>query len=139
MPVGQLERDRRSPRMPDDHGRAQTQGPDDRGRVRRDVLEAVPGRRLGALTVPALVVGMDREAFRFACFRLAPVQCASWGHADTTGLPTIDYYLSSELLEPDGAQSHYTERLVRLRTLGTVPGTAASAQFYAFASRVRIA
>src|SRR5690606_16713764 len=29
----------------------------------------------------------------------------------------IDYFLSSELIEPDHADSHYTERLVRLTTL----------------------
>jgi protein O-GlcNAc transferase len=33
-----------------------------------------------------------------AGLRLAPVQCASWGHTTTTGLPTVDYFLSSDLL-----------------------------------------
>jgi predicted O-linked N-acetylglucosamine transferase (SPINDLY family) len=45
------------------------------------------------------------------------VQCNAWGHPDTSGFPTLDYYLSSDLMEPpDGAQ-HYTERLVRLPNL----------------------
>jgi predicted O-linked N-acetylglucosamine transferase (SPINDLY family) len=35
----------------------------------------------------------------------------------TTGLPTIDYYLSSDLMEPDGAQRHYSEKLIRLPNL----------------------
>ncbi len=62
-------------------------------------------------------VGMDRVSAQLAARRLAPVQCNAWGHPDTSGLPTLDYYLSSDLMEPpDGAQ-HYTERLVRLPNL----------------------
>jgi predicted O-linked N-acetylglucosamine transferase (SPINDLY family) len=62
-------------------------------------------------------VGMDRVSAQLAAQRLAPVQCNAWGHPDTSGLPTLDYYLSSDLMEPpDGAQ-HYTERLIRLPNL----------------------
>ena len=63
-------------------------------------------------------VGMDPMTLRLASLRLAPVQCASLGHPDTTGLPTIDYYLSSELMEPADGDEHYTERLIRLPNLG---------------------
>jgi len=28
-----------------------------------------------------------------------------WGHPVTSGLPTIDYYLSSQLMEPENAQA----------------------------------
>jgi protein O-GlcNAc transferase len=45
------------------------------------------------------------------------VQCNSWGHPDTSGFPTLDYYLSSELMEPADGQDHYTERLIRLPNL----------------------
>ena len=55
-------------------------------------------------------VGMDPAAALLAAQRLAPVQCISWGHPDTSGLPTIDYYLSSALMELPEAQAHYTER-----------------------------
>jgi predicted O-linked N-acetylglucosamine transferase (SPINDLY family) len=61
---------------------------------------------------------MDPMAAKLAALRLAPVQVAAWGHPETTGLPTIDHYLSAELLEPEGAQAHYTEALVRLPNLG---------------------
>jgi len=50
--------------------------------------------------------------------RLAPVQCTSWGHPVTTGLPNIDYYLSSKLMESEDAQANYSERLIRLPNLG---------------------
>jgi protein O-GlcNAc transferase len=63
-------------------------------------------------------VGMDPMSARLAALRLAPVQAASWGHPETTGLPTIDYYLSAEDFEPPEAQAYYTERLVRLSRLG---------------------
>ena len=62
-------------------------------------------------------VGMNPMAAQLAAQRLAPVQCNSWGHPDTSGFPTLDYYLSSDLMEPPDADGHYTERLVRLPNL----------------------
>ncbi|HEX4095528.1 MAG TPA: hypothetical protein VHX64_02310, partial [Caulobacteraceae bacterium] len=44
---------------------------------------------------------------------------ASWGHPSTTGLETIDAFLSSDLIEPQDGQDHYGERLVRLPGLST--------------------
>jgi protein O-GlcNAc transferase len=62
-------------------------------------------------------VGMYPLAPLLAAQRLAPVQCNSWGHPDTSGFATLDYYLSSALMEPPDADEHYTERLVRLPNL----------------------
>jgi protein O-GlcNAc transferase len=62
-------------------------------------------------------VGMDPATGALAARRLAPLQVAGWGHPITTGLPSMDVYLSGELLEAPGAEQHYRERLVRL------PGT----------------
>jgi protein O-GlcNAc transferase len=59
-------------------------------------------------------IGMDPVTTKLATLRLAPVQCNSWGHPDTSGMPTIDYYLSSDLMEPENGQASYTEKLVRL-------------------------
>jgi predicted O-linked N-acetylglucosamine transferase (SPINDLY family) len=64
-------------------------------------------------------IGMDPLTYFLAFARLAPVQCASWGHPVTTGIPTIDYFLSSALLEPDDAAAHYTEELVRFAKINT--------------------
>jgi predicted O-linked N-acetylglucosamine transferase (SPINDLY family) len=61
---------------------------------------------------------MDPMTVRLASLRLAPVQVATWGHPETTGLPTIDYYLSAEELEPPNAHEHYTEKLITLPKLG---------------------
>jgi len=62
-------------------------------------------------------IGMHTETLQLAAMRLAPVQCKGWGHPVTTGLPTIDYYLGSDLMEPDHAEQHYSETLVRLPNL----------------------
>jgi predicted O-linked N-acetylglucosamine transferase (SPINDLY family) len=85
--------------------------PDDVGKARQIVADA----RLDVLLYTD--VGMDPMTSALARARLAPVQCVTWGHPVTTGIPQIDYFLSSNLLEPPGAEEHYTERLVRLDTL----------------------
>lgn len=64
-------------------------------------------------------VGMDALTATLAWSRMAPVQCVTWGHPDTTGSPHMDYFLSSDLLELPEADSHYSEQLVRLPLLAT--------------------
>jgi predicted O-linked N-acetylglucosamine transferase (SPINDLY family) len=59
-------------------------------------------------------IGMDYASYFLAFARLAPVQCVTWGHPVTTGIPTIDYFLSCDSAEPADAAAHYSERLVRL-------------------------
>ena len=68
-------------------------------------------------------VGMDPSSCTLAALRLAPLQIAGWGHPVTTGLPTIDWFLSAELLEGPRAGEHYREQLVRL------PGTGVHTEF----------
>jgi predicted O-linked N-acetylglucosamine transferase (SPINDLY family) len=65
-----------------------------------------------------LDLGMDAIMMQLATLRLAPVQVATWGHPVTSGLPTVDYFLSSELMEPEEGQAHYSEHLVRLPGIG---------------------
>jgi predicted O-linked N-acetylglucosamine transferase (SPINDLY family) len=62
-------------------------------------------------------VGMDAMSAALAAQRLAPVQCTSWGHPETSGFPTLDYFLSSDLMESPDGEDHYTERLIRLPNL----------------------
>jgi protein O-GlcNAc transferase len=74
-----------------------------------------------ALELDVLVytdIGMHPDMYAMALSRLAPIQCLLWGHPVTSGLPTIDYFISSELLEDQGADEHYTEKLIRLSSLG---------------------
>ncbi len=63
-------------------------------------------------------IGMDAPTIQLASLRLAPVQCSAWGHPVTSGLPTIDYFISSELMEPENAELHYSETLVKLPNIG---------------------
>lgn len=80
--------------------------------TRRQIAEA----GLDVLVFPE--VGMDAGVWAVAASRLAPVQCVGWGHPVTTGLPTVDYFLSSRLMEPADADGHYSERLVRFDSFG---------------------
>lgn len=82
----------------------------------RQWVEAIARQRPDVLIYPE--IGMDPITLKLASARLAPVQIATWGHPETTGLPTIDYYLSAKGLEPENAHAHYTERLVALPALG---------------------
>ena len=59
-------------------------------------------------------IGMDPIAGALAALRLAQVQCNAIGHPITSGMPTIDHFLTSALMEPEGTEDQYTEQLVRL-------------------------
>ncbi|NIR62089.1 MAG: tetratricopeptide repeat protein [Gammaproteobacteria bacterium] len=111
------------------HTGAATDGVTDALRAHAHVLRHIPGGieraaqaiaadRLHALIYPEL--GMDGSTLTLAGLRLAPVQCVGWGHPITSGLPTMDYWLSSDLMEPEDGQDHYTESLVRLPHLAHV-------------------
>ncbi len=81
--------------------------------------ERIRAAQLDALIYPE--IGMDPRHQVLAALRLAPVQCALYGHPATSGLASVDYFLSADALEPANAQDHYREKLVRLPGLGTVP------------------
>ncbi|MBI2567158.1 MAG: tetratricopeptide repeat protein [Candidatus Schekmanbacteria bacterium] len=82
----------------------------------RDWCETISADRLHVLLYPE--VCEHALATRLAMLRLAPVQGMAGGHCVTSGLPTMDYYLGGDLMEPADAASHYSERLVRLPNLG---------------------
>jgi protein O-GlcNAc transferase len=93
------------------------QGPKTLGHWLTEIAEARPD----VIFYPE--IGMDPNACTLAALRLAPLQIAGWGHPITTGLPTIDWFLSAELLESPAAEQHYREKLVRL------PGTGVHTEF----------
>ena len=66
--------------------------------VARRLIEA---ERLDVLFYPD--IGMEPFSYFLAFSRLAPVQCVTYGHPDTTGIPAIDYFVSNDLYEPPGA------------------------------------
>lgn len=65
-----------------------------------------------------LDIGIHSRSTQLAGLRLAPIQCVAWAQPITTGLPTIDYFLSSHLMEPENGESHYSEHLIRLPHIG---------------------
>ncbi|MEG4091498.1 O-linked N-acetylglucosamine transferase family protein [Microcoleus sp. Pol12B4] len=80
------------------------------------VCQQIIDDKLHILVFPE--IGMDAPTIQIAALRLAPVQCSAWGHPVTSGLPTIDYFISSELMEPENAQLHYSETLIKLPNIG---------------------
>ena len=62
-------------------------------------------------------IGMDPLTYFLSFSRLAPVQCVTWGHPDTTGIPNMDYYISCEDFETEGSETGYSESLVRMKNI----------------------
>ena len=102
-------------------GRADTASEAMRKAVERSVV--LPGdlaKARAAIAAEALDVlvytdiGMEPLTYFLGFARLAPVQCVLPGHPVTTGIPNIDYFVSSRGAEPDDADDHYSETLVRL-------------------------
>lgn len=71
---------------------------------------------LSLLIYPEL--GMDARLLPLAALRLAPHQAVAWGHPVTSGMPSIDTFVSCASMEPDDAATHYTEALLALPGLG---------------------
>ena len=66
-------------------------------------------------------IGMKLLPTLIAYSRIAPVQITTWGHSETSGIDTIDYFISSSIFEKELiiSQSYYTEKLILLKSLGT--------------------
>ena len=83
-------------------------------------------RAVAALRVDVLVFGdtvMDSKTAYISSLRLAPIQMAFWGHPFSSGSPSIDYFVTSDMFErySDAArvprQRHFSEQLVRFSGL----------------------
>lgn len=60
-------------------------------------------------------IGTDSTNYFLPLLRPARVQGTCWGWPATSGHSAVDFFASWNDLEPAGAESHYTESLVRLR------------------------
>ena len=63
-------------------------------------------------------VGLHDSMTPLSGLRLAPIQCQTWAHPKTSGSQVMDYFLSSDLMEPPNGDQHYDERLIRLPGIG---------------------
>jgi protein O-GlcNAc transferase len=90
---------------------------DNRPKSLPDWVESISARQMDVILYPE--IASDPLTVKLASLRLAPVQAVAWGHPETSGLPTIDLFLSAEAFEPaDAARNNYSEKLVTLPNLG---------------------
>ena len=85
-------------------------------------------------------IGMKLKTQMLAYSRLAPIQITTWGHSETSGINTIDYFISSkyfhdnpnfdsrldldggkesEFINQDKLQSKFSEKLILCNSLST--------------------
>ncbi len=86
--------------------------------LNQDIEEAV--KRISAERCDILIytdIGMVPITYILPFSRLAPVQAVMGGHPVTTGIPTMDYFITSKLIEPKNAQEHYSEKLLYINPL----------------------
>ena len=62
-------------------------------------------------------VGTDSLNYFLPFTHLSRVQCTGWGSTITSGVPAVDYFLSSELIETPGSDQQYSEKLWCSKTL----------------------
>jgi hypothetical protein len=102
-------------------------------RQRQRIIQLVPGvgirenqktladHKFHILFYPDL--GMCQDYTLLAHARLAPIQIATWGHSDTSGNPSIDYYITSRHFENttnlDIPRANYSEKPILLNSMGT--------------------
>jgi predicted O-linked N-acetylglucosamine transferase (SPINDLY family) len=79
-------------------------------------VDTIRNAALDVLFYPDL--GLDPIPYFAAFSRLAPIQITGLGHQDTSGISTIDYFISDEL-DPPGHEAFYTEKLIRMPGMGT--------------------
>jgi len=64
-------------------------------------------------------IGMHALTFQLACTRIAKLQLCMWGHPETSGLKTMDYFITAEMFENENSEKNYSEKLIKLPNLGT--------------------
>ena len=82
-----------------------------------DWIKVIQAYKLDIIVYPDL--SMQYQTYCLAHTKLAPVQLTTWGHSETSGIDTIDYYISSVLYETNKAQKFYSEKLIQQQSLCT--------------------
>ena len=81
-----------------------------------EIRVSILNSRLDIMVYPE--AALTQISYYLAAHRLAKYQVALGGHPDTTGLNTVDYFISNKLCEPENAQKNYTEKLVLFENIG---------------------
>lgn len=79
----------------------------------QDNVNMIVSHRLSAMIYPDPLE--DMTTYIFGCHRLAPMQISTWGHPGTTGLPFIDYYVTSKAFRD--SPEFYSEKLIQMDSL----------------------
>jgi predicted O-linked N-acetylglucosamine transferase (SPINDLY family) len=70
-------------------------------------------------------IGMKLYPYLLSYSRLAPIQINTWGHSETSGIDTIDYFISSKFFHPyqklvkNEIQEEFSEKIVLMNSLST--------------------
>ncbi|MEK9727674.1 MAG: hypothetical protein VW397_06170 [Candidatus Margulisiibacteriota bacterium] len=62
-------------------------------------------------------IGMSPSVYFLAMLRLSPLQVALVGHPETSGMKTIDYYISWEYFNSSTTQNDFTETLIGIKNM----------------------
>jgi predicted O-linked N-acetylglucosamine transferase (SPINDLY family) len=76
----------------------------------KSMQQVIAEQKMDILIYPE--IGMDARTYYLAMARLAPHQVCLHGHPETTGIDTMDYFISSRSYEAETAENNYTERLL---------------------------
>ena len=57
-------------------------------------------------------IGLSLQLYFLSYIRLAKYQVTSWGHPETTGNDSIDYFISSKLIESENSNKNFSEKLI---------------------------
>ena len=76
----------------------------------KEKINLIKNQNLDILFFPE--IGMSNEFYFLSYVRFCKNQITSWGHPMTTGNDTIDFFLSSKLLEKENSQKKYSEKLI---------------------------
>lgn len=86
-------------------------------------------------------IGMEPYSYFLAFSRLAHVQCVTWGHPASSGIDTVDWFISHDECETPQSRRSYSEKLLCLSPAAactcyarpTFPGTAKTRQEFGIA------
>jgi len=75
-----------------------------------DKQKIITNENLDILFYPE--IGLSLELYYLSFIRLATYQITSWGHPETTGIDTLDYFLTSKLIESENSNKKFSEKLL---------------------------
>ena len=76
----------------------------------KDKQKIISEQNLDILFYPE--IGLSLDLYYLSFIRLAKYQITSWGHPVTTGNNTIDYFLTSKLIEAEDSEKTFSETLL---------------------------